>query len=203
MQRCAPAPRNPAAILILAGATLLLAVGGCGHKEYEDSYPATSGVIADGGTVPGESVASGSVHGGSVHGESAAPQSSGRILFMASPGTGKPPQVIARTDSITTAPTAEFLAREALAAQRGAPVATQRGARVAGSETVARPAVPVGADQATPITLPAVSVSTRQTGTPLTATPQGTGAQADTRITILRQSGVNGTPTILKIIEAP
>lgn len=193
MQRCAPAPRNPAAILILAGATLLLAAGGCGHKEYEDSYPATSGVIADGGTVPGESVASGS----------AAPQSNGRILFMASPGTGKPPQVIARTDSITTAPTAEFLAREALAAQRGAPVAAQRGAPVAGSETVPRPAVPVGADQATPITLPAVSVSTRQTGTPLTATPQGTGAQADTRITILRQSGVNGTPTILKIIEAP
>ncbi len=191
MQRCAPAPRNPAAILILAGATLLLAVGGCGHKEYEDSYPATSGVISDGGTVPGESVASGS----------AAPQSSGRILFMASPGTGKPPQVIARTDSITTAPTAEFLAREALAAQRGAPVAGSE--RVAGSETVARPAVPVGANQATPITLPAVSVSTRQTGTPLTATPQGTGAQADTRITILRQSGVNGTPTILKIIEAP
>ena len=190
MQRCAPAPRNPAAILILAGATLLLAVGGCGHKEYEDSYPATSGVIADGGTVPGGSVASGSVASGS-----AAPQSSGRILFMASPGTGKPPQVIARTDSITTAPTAEFLAREALAAQRGAPVA--------GSETVPRPAVPVGADQATPITLPAVSVSTRQTGTPLTATPQGTGAQADTRITILRQSGVNGTPMILKIIEAP
>ena len=34
--------------IMMAGAALMLALAGCGHEAYEDSYPATSGVIVDG-----------------------------------------------------------------------------------------------------------------------------------------------------------
>ncbi|MEK9962645.1 MAG: hypothetical protein VXB94_13860 [Rhodobiaceae bacterium] len=110
----------------------VLTLAGCGHEAYEDSYPVTSGVIVDGGagTAPG---ITGGITGsamddqpagqtGEVTGEvtpGPAAGQSGTILFMASPGNGQPPQVIARTDSVTSLPTAEFLAREALASQYG------------------------------------------------------------------------------------
>jgi len=112
--------------IMMAGAALMLALAGCGHEAYEDSYPATSGVIVDGtGTTAGAAgdQAAGQIPGqipGQVTGQTSSPAAaqSGTILFMASPGDGRPPRLIARTNSITSVPTAEFLAREALASQQ-------------------------------------------------------------------------------------
>ena len=114
---------------MMAGAALMLALAGCGHEAYEDSYPATSGVIVDGtGTTAGTAVGTAGAAGdqaagqipGQIPGQTSSPAAaqSGTILFMASPGDGRPPRLIARTNSITSVPTAEFLAREALASQQ-------------------------------------------------------------------------------------
>jgi hypothetical protein len=187
----------------LAGAAvMLLALGGCGHKEYEDSYPATSGVIVDGEV-------DGGVDGGINSNQNAAGQAtdeqSGTILFVASPGGGKPPQLIARTNSVTSVPTAEFIAREAIAAQRRAPAA---------SNGLIPPLVITenDGDQASPISLPAAPGTARQTATQQATNQQATPQQATTpqaggSITISQQAGADGTlagePTILKIIQAP
>lgn len=99
---------------LTAGAALMLLVfGGCGHDEYQDSYPVASGVIVDGG----ESSTSADLPAD----QDLSADQRGTILFVASPGGGKPPRLIARTNSITTAPTAEFLAREAIASRQGVP----------------------------------------------------------------------------------
>ena len=102
-------------------ALLLLALGGCGHEPHKDSYPVSSGALVDGSSTISTSTGSdsaGSDSAGSNLADSSAtaPEgSTGAILFMASSGDGKPPQLIARTTSVTTAPTAETLAREAIA----------------------------------------------------------------------------------------
>ena len=178
MRRGAPAPRDLVprdlvgrdlvAGFILAGATLLLALGGCGYQAHEGLDHPPSSVIIDGGpAVPDMAAAA-----------TGAPPSAGAILFVASPGDGGTPRLIARTDSITSAPTAEFLAREALAAQRGTSQSSTR---------VAAPIAPgTGEDPATPLTLPVA-----------------TGTTANSRIAISRQTGVDDGPTILRIIEAP
>lgn len=156
----------------MAGAAvLLLALAGCGHEKYGDSYPATSDVIGEGGVDSG-------VHDGENSDRNIAGQATdeetGTILFMASPGGGKPPRLIARTNSITSVPTAEFLAREALAAERRAPDA--------GNSQVPPQVVTEDGNQANPISQP-VNVYGTPTGVP-------TGAST-------------GAPTILKIIQAP
>ena len=186
----------------LAGAAvLLLALGGCGHQDYEDSYPATSGVIADAGVDGG---VDGGVHDGENSDQNIAGQATdeetGTILFVASPGGGKPPQLIARTNSITTAPTAEFIAREVIAARQRAPAASNR---------LAPPLVIAedDGDQASPISLPAAPGTARQTATQQTATQQTATQQTGGGMTISQQAGADGSlagePTILKIIQAP
>ena len=89
---------------------MMLALGGCRHEE-QDNYPATSGVMVEGCVVVdgGETLPAGQNSAGQN-----SPDSGGTILFVANPGGGKPLRLIARTNSITTAPTAEFLARKAL-----------------------------------------------------------------------------------------
>ena len=161
---------------------MLLALGGCGHEAYKDNYPATSGVIVDGGNAVTASKAT-IKHTGTDTG-TARDDAAGTILFMASPGDGKPARLIARTNSITTAPTAEFLAREAIASQRQAPV---------DSNSLTAPLVlGAGDDQAAPVLLPTQSPG-----------QAGTAPRTDSHITIQRQSQGDGEPTILKIIEAP
>jgi hypothetical protein len=95
---------------------MMLALAGCGPNEYQDSnamtYTTSSGMIDDGGETP------------SVDQNYA--DQVGTILFVASPGDGKPQQLISRTNSITSAPTAEFLAREAIAARQRAPTDSNR-----------------------------------------------------------------------------
>ncbi len=86
---------------------------------------------------------------------------------MASPGNGQPPQVIARTDSVTSLPTAEFLAREALASQYGTSArrtswtsrqatASQQQAPAANTQMTAPLVVTADQDQTSPIILPVV-----------------------------------------------
>ena len=123
------ARRDPLAGLLLIGAASL-ALAGCGHEGHEDSYPATSGVIVDGGAGTTAETAAGAAGDqtvsqiagqvpGQVPGHTSSPDATppGTILFMASPGDGQPPRLIAHTSSVTSVPTAEFLAREALASQ--------------------------------------------------------------------------------------
>ena len=175
---------SPLASLALMAATVL-ALAGCGHDEYEDSYPATSGVIVEGGTMAKDNPADSSgaapataTRAGQPDGPSD-PQG-GTILFMASPGGGLPPRVIARTDSITSAPTAEHLARDALATHRRDPAPPTTSGMTA-------PLITNGEDPAIPIALPDP-----------TATPR-----TSRRITISRQTGVDDGPTILRIVESP
>ena len=75
------------------------------------TIPPPRGVIVEGGVIVdgGETLPAGQ----NSTGQNSA-DSGGTILFVASPGGGEPSRVIARTNSITTAPTAEFLARQAL-----------------------------------------------------------------------------------------
>lgn len=197
------ARRDPLAGLLLIGAALLLALAGCGHEDYEDSYPATSGVIVDGGAetaagAAGDQTVSqipGQIAGqipGQIPGQTSSPDAapSGTILFMASPGDGQPPRLIARTSSVTSVPTAEFLAREALASQPRAADA---------STPMTAPLVITGDDDlATPIILPAVPSAGAGSASSRAATPQ-----TNSRITISRQTGVDDGPTVLRIIEAP
>ena len=130
------------------------------------TYTTSSGMIDDGGETP------------SVDQNYA--DQVGTILFVASPGGGKPPQLISRTNSITSAPTAEFLAREAIAARQRAPTDSNR---------LTPPLVIAAEDDVDgPILLPTASSTT-----PRTATTQQTGADAPS----------TANPTILKIIQAP
>ena len=195
----AQARRDPAAGLLLIGTALLLAMGGCGREGYEDSYPATSGVIIDGGAGTTAETAAGAAGDqavdqipGQIPGQTSSPDAapSGTILFMASPGDGQPPRLIARTSSVTSVPTAEFLAREALASQPRA---------AAASTPMTAPLVITGDDDlATPIILPAAPSAGAGSASSRAATPQ-----TNSRITISRQTGVDDGPTVLRIIEAP
>ena len=203
----------------------VLTLAGCGHEAYEDSYPATSGVIVDGGagTAPGTTpgitggITPGITSGitgsamddqpagqtGEVAGEvtpGPAAGQSGTILFMASPGNGQPPQVIARTDSVTSLPTAEFLAREALASQYGTSrqaTASQQQAPAASTQMTAPLVVTADQDQTSPIILPVVPA------TPLVGSSPNGSLPANSRIRISRQTGVDDGPTVLRIIEGP
>ena len=177
-------------ILVTGVAVMMLALGGCGHEE-QDNYPATSGVIVEGGVIVdgGETLPAGQ----NSTGQNSA-DSGGTILFLASPGGGKPPRLIARTNSITTAPTAEFLARKALLSWQGAPA----------SNNGLVPLVVIAAEDDVdgPILLPTASSTTPGTTKPQTGTPQ-TG----NRITVARPAGTDtpsaNKPTILKIIQSP
>ena len=196
------ARRDPLAGLLLIGAASL-ALAGCGHEGHEDSYPATSGVIVDGGAGTTAETAAGAAGDqtvsqiagqvpGQVPGHTSSPDATppGTILFMASPGDGQPPRLIARTSSVTSVPTAEFLAREALASQ---PQAT------AASTSMTAPLVITADDDlATPIILPVAPSTGTGSASSRAATPQ-----TNSRITILRQTSVDDGPTVLKIIEAP
>ncbi|MEK9855914.1 MAG: hypothetical protein VW495_14015 [Rhodobiaceae bacterium] len=228
--------------IMMVSAVLTLA--GCGHEAYEDSYPATSGVIVDGGagtapgTIPGTTGGTtpgitGGITGSAmddqpagqtgevtaeVGGEVApgpAAGQSGTILFMASPGNGQPPQVIARTDSVTSLPTAEFLAREALASQYGTSrqaTASQQQAPAASTQMTAPLVVTADQDQTSPIILPVVPATPLVGSSPAGSSPAGSSAAgsspngslpANSRIRISRQTGVDDGPTVLRIIEAP
>ncbi|MEL0305187.1 MAG: hypothetical protein VW989_15660 [Rhodobiaceae bacterium] len=214
----------------------VLTLAGCGHEAYEDSYPVTSGVIVDGGagTAPGTTPGiTGGITGSAmddqpagqtgevtaeVTGEVApgpAAGQSGTILFMASPGNGQPPQVIARTDSVTSLPTAEFLAREALASQYGTSrqaTASQQQAPAASTQMTAPLVVTADQDQTSPIILPVVPAtplvgsspagSSAAGSSPVGSSPNGS-LPANSRIRISRQTGVDDGPTVLRIIEAP
>jgi hypothetical protein len=214
----------------------VLTLAGCGHEAYEDSYPVTSGVIVDGGagTAPGTTPGiTGGITGSAmddqpagqtgevtaeVTGEVApgpAAGQSGTILFMASPGNGQPPQVIARTDSVTSLPTAEFLAREALASQYGTSrqaTASQQQAPAASTQMTAPLVVTADQDQTSPIILPVVPAtplvgsspagSSAAGSSPAGSSPNGS-LPANSRIRISRQTGVDDGPTVLRIIEAP
>ena len=196
--------------IMMAGAALMLALAGCGHEAYEDSYPATSGVIVDGtGTTAGTAVgtagdqAAGQIPGpipGQIPGQTSSPAAaqSGTILFMASPGDGQPPRLIARTNSITSVPTAEFLAREALASQQYG--ASQQQAPA--SSMTAPLVLTADPDQTSPIILPGVPVTPR-TGSSANGSSANGSSPANSRISISRQTGVDDGPTVLKIIEAP
>ncbi|MEL0198108.1 MAG: hypothetical protein VW870_13780 [Rhodobiaceae bacterium] len=227
----------------------VLTLAGCGHEAYEDSYPVTSGVIVDGGTgtapgtIPGTTGGTtpgitGGITGSAmddqpagqtgevtaeVTGEVApgpAAGQSGTILFMASPGNGQPPQVIARTDSVTSLPTAEFLAREALASQYGTSrqaTASQQQAPAASTQMTAPLVVTADQDQTSPIILPVVPATPLVGSSPAGTSPAGTSPAgsspagsspnrslpANSRIRISRQTGVDDGPTVLRIIEAP
>lgn len=189
--------------IMMVSAVFTLA--GCGHEAYEDSYPATSSVIVDGGT----GVTAGAMDDqpagqtGEVTAEvTAGPAAgqSGTILFMASPGNGLPPQVIARTDSITSVPTPEFLAREALASQRQGETRGQ--APAGGSRMTAPLVVTADQDQTSPIILPAAPATPLAGSSPAGTSPNGS-LPANSRIRISRQTGVDDGPTVLRIIEAP
>ena len=192
--------------VMMAGAALMLALAGCGHEAYEDSYPATSGVIVDGtGTTAETSVgAAGDQAAGQIPGQipgqtsSPAAAQSGTILFMASPGDGRPPRVIARTNSITTTPTAETLAREALASQQYA--ASQQQAPAA--SLTAPLVLTADPNQTSPIILPGVPVTPRAGSFPNASSPNAS-SPGNSRISIWHQTGVNDGPTVLKIIETP
>lgn len=191
----------------------VLTLAGCGHEAYEDSYPATSGVIVDGGagTAPGTTPGiTGGITGSAMDDQPAgqtgemtpgpAAGQSGTILFMASPGNGQPPQVIARTDSVTSLPTAEFLAREALASQYGTSrqaTASQQQAPAASTQMTAPLVVTADQDQTSPIILPVVPA------TPLVGSSPNGSLPANSRIRISRQTGVDDGPTVLRIIEGP
>ena len=228
--------------IMMVSAVLTLA--GCGHEAYEDNYPATSSVIVDGGGAPTAGTAPGitpgvtagvtagitaGITGGAMDGQPAgqtgevtakvtpgpAAGQSGTILFMASPGNGQPPQVIARTDSVTSVPTAEFLAREALTSQYGTSrqaAASQQQAPAASAQMTAPLVVTADQDQTSPIILPVVPatplVRTSPAGTsPAGSSPAGSSPNgslpANSRIRISRQTGVDNGPTVLNIIEAP
>ncbi|MGB2496417.1 MAG: hypothetical protein ACPIFQ_09370, partial [Candidatus Puniceispirillaceae bacterium] len=141
-------------------ALLLLALGGCGHEPHKDSYPVSSGALVDGSSTISTSTGSDSAGsdsaGSNLAGSSAtAPEgSTGAILFMASSCDGKPPQLIARTTSVTTAPTAETLAREAIAARQNTPAispAISPATNTAiGSDRTAPLVIPAAGDTATP-----------------------------------------------------
>ena len=195
------ASMKPGGGIMMAGAAVLLALAGCGHEAYEDSYPATSSVIVDGGTGVTASAMDDQPAGqtGEVTAGPAAGQS-GTILFMASPGNGLPPQVIARTDSITSVPTPEFLAREALASQRQGE--TRRQAPAGGSRMTAPLVVTADQDRTSPIILPAAPATPLAGSSPAGTSPNGS-LPANSRIRISRQTGVDDGPTILKIIVAP
>ena len=164
----------------MPGVAIMLALAGCGPNEYQDSnaltYTNNSGMIDDGGETPSAN----QNYAGEV----------GTILFVASPGGGKPPRLISRTNSITSAPTAKFLAREALAAQQRAPTISNRlipPLMIAAEDDVDRP-----------ILLPTASSNTPGSSTTRTAaTPQAGAAQAGT------DAPSTANPTILKIIKAP
>ena len=145
------------------------------------TYTTSSGMIDDGGETPSTN-------------QNYADQV-GTILFVASPGGGKPPRLISRTNSITSAPTAEFLAREALAARQPAPTDSNR---------LTPPLVIAAEDDVDgPILLPTASSTTPGTTTPGSTTP-GT---ATTQQAGAPQAGADApstaNPTILKIIQAP
>ena len=134
------------------------------------TYTTSSGMVDDGGETPSVD----QNYAGQV----------GTILFVASPGDGKPQQLISRTNSITSAPTAEFLAREAIAARQRAPT---------DSNKLTPPLVIAAEDDVDgPILLPTASGTTPGITTPQTGAPQA-GADAPS----------TGNPTILKIIQAP
>ena len=160
-------------VTMASAAVMLLALGGCGHEKYGDTYPVTSAVVVEGGDVVGGKDSAANSGGQNTGGE-AAQEQTGTILFMASPGGGKPPRLIARTNSITSVPTTEFLAREAIAAEQRAPDA--------GNRLVPPLVVTEDGNQANPIAQPADVY-----GTP-TGSPNG---------------APTSTPTILKIIQAP
>ena len=200
---------KPGGGIMMAGAAVLLALAGCGHEAHEDSYPATSSVIVDGGT----GVTAGAMDDqpagqtGEVTAEVTAEVTpgpaagqSGTILFMASPGNGLPPQVIARTDSITSVPTPEFLAREALASQRQGE--TRRQAPAGDSRMTAPLVVTADQDRTSPIILPAAPATPLAGSSPAGPSPNGS-LPANSRIRISRQTGVDDGPTVLRIIEAP
>ena len=192
---------KPGGGIMMAGAAVLLALAGCGHEAYEDSYPATSSVIVDGGTGVTASAMDDQPAGqtGEVTAGPAAGQS-GTILFTASPSNGLPPQVIARTDSITSVPTPEFLAREALASQRQGE--TRRQAPAGGSRMTAPLVVTADQDRTFPIILPAAPATPLAGSSPAGTSPNGS-LPANSRIRISRQTGVDDGPTVLRIIEAP
>ena len=196
---------KPGGGIMMAGAAVLLALAGCGHEAYEDSYPATSSVIVDGGTGVTASAMDDQPAGqtGEVTAEvtpGPAAGQSGTILFMASPGNGLPPQVIARTDSITSVPTPEFLAREALASRRQGE--TRRQIPAGGSRMTAPLVVTTDQDRTSPIILPAAPATPLAGSSPAGTSPNGS-PPANSRIRISRQTGVDDGPTVLRIIEAP
>ena len=189
--------------IIMVSAVFTLA--GCGHEAYEDSYPATSSVIVDGGTGVTAGAMDDQPEGqtGEVTAKvtpGPAAGQSGTILFMASPGNGLPPQVIARTDSITSVPTSEFLAREALASQRQGE--TRRQAPAGDSRMTAPLVMTADQDQTSPIILPAAPATPLAGSSPADTSPNGS-LPANSRIRISRQTGVDDGPTVLRIIEAP
>ena len=149
------------------------------------TYTTSSGMVDDGGETPSVD----QNYAGQV----------GTILFVASPGDGKPQQLISRTNSITSAPTAEFLAREAIAARQRAPT---------DSNKLTPPLVIAAEDDVDgPILLPTASGTTPGITTPGSTTPGSTTPGSTTPQTGAPQAGADapstGNPTILKIIQAP
>lgn len=167
---------------VITGVTILmLALGGCGLGTHQNGDPdnprGSSGMIVDGEDIPTGDT------------DSPTEEQAGTILFMASPGNGRPAKLISRTNSITTAPTAEFLARQILARKA---IAAKHGAPVNRNGLTAPLVIEADDHQETPILLP-------------TQLPGQAGAisRTDSHITIQRQSQGDGKPTLLKIIETP
>jgi len=155
---------------------MVLALGGCGTSTQKTAHLDDSVHHGSGNT--GAVAASASAEQPS--GEQPAGAQTGTILFMAAPEGGKPARLISRTNSITTAPTAKHLLRQALASGRRAPANT--------TNHTAPLVIEADDHQETPIQLPA---------------PTTTAPRTDSQITIRHQPQRAGQPTILKIIEAP
>jgi hypothetical protein len=188
---------------------MMLALAGCGPNEYQDSnamtYTTSSGMVDDGGETPSVD----QNYAGQV----------GTILFVASPGDGKPQQLISRTNSITSAPTAEFLAREAIAARQRAPTDSNKLTPplvIAAEDDVDGPILLPTASGTTPgITTPGSTApgsttpgsTTPGSTTPGSTTPGSTTPGSTTPQTGAPQAGADApstaNPTILKIIQAP